>query len=145
MPPLSQAGSTPGDSHSHDDYRFRLGLLKPDAGQESAEGGTVSTLVAAPRRVLGGEHETSPVMDGDRGLHEEAASWRALHAKQPGGCSADRGRLVGLRDRRARMLSGGGPGGRSRVSGQALLRWCRGHPGLEAVRSVEEVNHAVLV
>src|SRR4029077_12394422 len=79
--------------------------LKPDAGQESAEGGTVGTVVAAPRRVLGCEHETGPVMDGDRSLHEEAASWRALHAKELGGCSADRDRLVGSRDRRAWMLS----------------------------------------
>ena len=82
-------------------------------------------------------------MDGDRCLHQEAAACRALHAEQPGGCAADRDRLVGLRDRRARMGGGGGPDGRSGVSCQAFLRWGRQRPCLDAARPIEEVNDAV--
>src|SRR6516162_10289829 len=42
-------------------------LLKPDAGQESAEGGAVGRIVdRRPRLVLGCEHEGGTVVDGDR-------------------------------------------------------------------------------
>jgi hypothetical protein len=58
----------------------------------------------SPRRVLGCDHEGGPSTDGDRVLRREAAPWRAVHARQPGGCSADRGRLISLR------TAGPGPG-----------------------------------
>ena len=61
------------------------------------------------------------------------------------GAAADRDGQVGLRDRRARVGGGGGLDGRSRVSRQALLRWCCERPCLDAARPVEEVNDAVLV
>src|SRR6516165_8228673 len=67
--------------------------LKPDSGQEFAEGGTVGGF--RPRRVLGGEHEGGAVMDGDGDLHQEAAPGRALEGQQPGRCSADRDGLAG--------------------------------------------------
>ena len=84
-------------------------------------------------------------MDGDGELYQEAAPWRALHAKQLGGCSADRDGLVGLRGRRARVRGGAGSGGRSRVGRQILLGWCCDRPCLDAARPLEEVNDAVLV
>src|SRR6516162_11029251 len=83
--------------------------------------------------------------DGDRRLDQETAARRALHAQQPGGCAADRDGLVGLRGRWAGMSGVGGPDGRFGVSRQALLRWCRERPGLDAAGSLEEVDDAVLV
>src|SRR5215831_5883163 len=62
---------------------LQVSPLEPDAGQEFAEGGAVGAMVGAAGGVLGCEDEAGPVVDGDRGLHEEAASWWALHAKQP--------------------------------------------------------------
>ena len=49
----------------------KASLLKPDAGQESAEGGAVGRLVDwRPRLVLGCEHEGGAVVDGDRDLDQ---------------------------------------------------------------------------
>src|SRR3974390_3255209 len=69
--------------------------LKPDAGEEFAEGGAVGTRAGTRRPVQGCEQKAGPVMDDGRELHKEAAPWRALHAQQPGGYSADRDGLVG--------------------------------------------------
>jgi hypothetical protein len=103
--------------------------LKPDAGQEFAEGGAVAGLGGCrPRGVLGCEHEGGSSMDDDRGLHQEAAPRRAVHAKQPGGRSPDRDRLVGLRDRRARMRGSRGPG-----LSRRRIRSHRGHDRTSAV------------
>src|SRR5215475_4756221 len=78
--------------------------LKLDAGQEFAEGGAIGGVVGgASRRVLGCEHVGGPVMDCGHDLHHEAAPRRALHVQQPGGFSADRDRLGGLRGRGAWM------------------------------------------
>jgi hypothetical protein len=63
---------------------------------------------------------------------------RAGHARQPGGCSADRDGLVGLRDRRARMCGADGPGGRSGIGRQILLRRCCDRPCLGPC--LQEVN-----
>jgi hypothetical protein len=115
-------------------------------GEKFAEGAAVGRLGGCrPRGVLGCEHEGGPITDDDSGLHQEAAPRRAVNAKQPGGCSADRDRLVGLRDRRARMRGGRGPADRLRVGPQTLLRWCCVPPCLDAAGSLEEVNDAVLV
>jgi hypothetical protein len=46
-------------------------------------------------------------------------SWRAVQATQPGGCSADRDRPVGLRDRRARACGGGNGYGQTGSSSAA--------------------------
>ena len=80
-------------------------------------------------------------MDGDCDLHREAAPGRAVPSSR--GCSAGRDRLVGLRDRRARMCGGG----RWSVSRrrEILLCWCCDRPCLGAAGSLEEVNDAVLV
>ena len=57
--------------------------LKPDAGQECAEGGAVGRR--RPRRVLGCEHERGAMADGDGEFHQEAAPLRALHASSRAG------------------------------------------------------------
>jgi hypothetical protein len=81
-------------------------------------------------------------MDGDREPHWKAAPWRAWHAEQPGGSSADHDGLAGWRDRRARIC---GPlGGRLRVGRQRLLGRCCDDPCLTAARSLAEVNETVL-
>jgi len=84
-------------------------------------------------------------VDRDGELYQEAAPWRALHAEQLGGCSADRDGLVGLRGRRARVRGGAGLSSRSGVGRQVLLGWCCDRPCLDAAWSLEEVDHAVLV
>lgn len=80
-------------------------------------------------------------MGGDCELRREAAPGRAVPSSRE--CSAGRDRLVGLRDRRARMCSGGrwSVSHRPRDSALSVLRSpCLGAPG-----SLEEVNDAVLV
>ena len=63
-----------------------------------AKGGAVGELGGrGPRRILGCDYEGGSIMDGGRELRREAARWRVVDAKQPGGCSAGRDGLVGLR------------------------------------------------
>ena len=105
------------------------------------DGGAVGRLGGwRPRRVLGCDHESGPSMNGDRELRREAAPWRAVHAQQPGECSAAVMGLVGLPDRRARMC---GQGGRSRVGRQILLAGAA-IARASAPLSLKEINDAVL-
>jgi hypothetical protein len=96
----------------------QLSPLKPYADEEDMEGGAACRLGRCrPRRVLGCDHEGGPTWwwprapPGSRSLADSAC-------QAAGGLRRDR--LAGVRDRRARMCSGG-PGGRSRWAARFAL------------------------
>jgi hypothetical protein len=113
--------------------------LKPYTGEVSAEGSAIRLRAGGE---FGHEHDGLPGMGGDRHLDRKAL---ADHAEQPGGCSADRDRLVGILDRRALMFASRGPSSRPGGGSQALRRCRCKCPGDDAVGSAEQVNVAVLV